>query len=79
MTEQERISPKTAAACSLCDGCQWQGQREGANWCYMFEQAPENLPCAQHDKFAIEQAVTRSLVRRRPEVLAMIIGSISNP
>jgi hypothetical protein len=60
------------------DGCRHQGKGEGSDYCYMFRKAPDKLPCGQHDKFAVERKVIGSLVTKRPEILAMIIRSISN-
>lgn len=44
----------------------------------MFREAPEELPCGQHDKFAGERKATGQLVTEHPEIMAMIIGSLSN-
>jgi hypothetical protein len=73
-----REASLSAPAGSACAGCRHSGNGEGSDYCYMFRDAPENLPCGQHDKFAEERSGMGSLVRRRPEILAMIIGGISN-
>jgi hypothetical protein len=45
-TEEKKNSSGTPA----CNGCQWQADIHGA-WCEMFRYVPENLPCAQHDRY----------------------------
>jgi len=59
-------------ACSACDGCQWQDRGENGNYCYMFETPPIMLPCTQHDKFKDARDMIASIVRDRPEILALM-------
>lgn len=42
----------SAASCEKCEGCQHRDHADRGAWCYMFAEAPEELPCSQHDKFA---------------------------
>jgi hypothetical protein len=42
-----------ASGCSACDGCQWQREGSQDGWCYMFQSAPDQLPCAQHDALGV--------------------------
>jgi hypothetical protein len=44
----------------------------------MFREAPEELPCGQHDKFSAERKATGQLVTEHPEILAKMIGHMSN-
>lgn len=67
-----------AADCGACAGCQWQYNPAGNGWCYMLKQRPDTLPCSQHDKFEPVRKKMTSLVCERPEILAMMIGHISN-
>ncbi len=46
-----KTKAKFATDCELCAGCQ-HTNGDGDSWCYMFREAPETLPCSQHDKFA---------------------------
>lgn len=71
------VSDKGAARCEACNGCQYQ-RMESAGWCYMFRDQPADLPCGQHDKFAQERKAMGSLVRKRPELLALMIMGMSN-
>lgn len=59
-----------------CEGCT-QSKIESDGHCYMFVEPPEQLPCAQHDMFYEQRKQLGSLVRKNPQVLAMIIASIS--
>ena len=61
------------APCSPCDGCQWQHAGEAGNYCYMFLDAPVMLPCTQHDKFKETREMLSAVVRKRPEILAMMV------
>lgn len=70
---------RTAVTCQGCDGCQWQGQGDDRNWCQMFGTAPDELPCAQHDKFAIEREIMAAAIRHHPQLLTMMISNQPNP
>lgn len=61
-----------------CLGCSHSEHPEGNNYCYMFQKAPEILPCMQHDKFAELRKCTGRLITDHPEILAMMIASISH-
>lgn len=58
-----------------CEGCQWRSGEPGA-WCYMFDKAPKELPCAQHDRFEVQREVTQAALRRHPELLSLMIDGI---
>ena len=58
-----------------CEGCQWQRTEEPGqpgNWCYMFEKAPDPLPCGQHDRFADVRAVTQKMIKQNPALLVLL-------
>jgi hypothetical protein len=39
----------------------------------MFLDAPVMLPCTQHDKFKETREMLSAVVRKRPEILAMMV------
>ena len=39
----------------------------------MFQVAPIMLPCTQHDKFKATRDMLSAVVRKRPEILAMVV------
>ena len=51
-----------------CEGCQHRNEGEGG-WCYMFQHAPDVLPCAQHDMFEAEREVVAKIVLQHPILL----------
>lgn len=57
-----------ATECEACNGCKHQNHLDDG-WCYMFENAPDDLPCAQHDKFEVKRKVTCAIVGRHPVLL----------
>ena len=59
-----------------CDGCR-HINNDGKDYCYMFREQPNVIPCAQHDKFKNDRKLTGRLVTEHPEILAMMIASIS--
>ncbi len=69
----------SAAFCSACAGCQWRDQGADGNWCYMFKAAPIMLPCTQHDKFKDTRDMISVVVRKRPEILTLMVMGISEP
>ena len=69
---------KTQNNVSKCEGCRHHNEEQDGDYCYLFRDAPEELPCKQHDKFEVEQKAMTSLVKKRPEILAMMINSFSN-
>lgn len=77
MNAENKTDPTNAAGCSSCNGCKYQNL-EPAGWCYMFRDKPETLPCSQHDKFADQRKAMGTLVRKRPDLLALMIMGISN-
>jgi len=60
-----------------CLDCSHSKHADEVNYCYMFEKAPETLPCGQHDKFAEVRKMTGRLITKHPEILAMMITSMS--
>lgn len=63
MTEKMTMPDELGAeSCSACDGCQWQYENSQGKWCYMFRSEPDQLPCAQHDKFKAERRVMGSMM-----------------
>ena len=58
-----------------CNGCQHQSIVKG-QWCYMFLDRPEKLPCGQHDKHKLERQITGDLIRRNPLILYGITSEI---
>ena len=78
-TNSNACSGCSAATCSACDGCQWQREGEPGNWCYMFEHRPQMLPCTQHDKFKETRDMISAVVRKRPEILTMMVMAYSEP
>lgn len=76
-SENGQSSAPSASRCSACDGCKYQHFESDGGWCYMFRDQPETLPCGQHDKFAAERKVMGSLVRKNPQILALMIMGMS--
>lgn len=68
-----------AASCSACVGCQWQHTGELGIWCHMFHSAPDQLPCAQHDKFKAEQMAMSAMIRKCPAIIPMMVMGLSEP
>lgn len=62
--------------CDGCRGCQWRNQAASGDWCGMFSDAPDNLPCAQHDCFALEREITTALIRKNPALLTMMLMGV---
>jgi hypothetical protein len=60
-----------ASTCVKCEGCQHRNHAEAGGWCYMFAEAPEELPCSQHDKF--EDA--RRKMGKHTRAVAFITGA----
>jgi len=58
-----------------CKGCRHQKTDIKTQWCYMFKNPPEILPCAQHDRYALERKITGELIKKNP---AFILGFILN-
>ena len=76
-SENGQSSAPSASRCSACDGCKYQHLESEGGWCYMFRDEPETLPCGQHDKFAAERKAMGSLVRKNPQILALMIMGMS--
>lgn len=74
---EERENDCSASRCSSCDGCQWQHEGKAGNWCYMFESAPDQLPCTQHDKFEGERRTMAAMIRKCPAIIPMMVMGIS--
>ena len=60
-----------------CFDCSHSKNPDPENYCYMFKSAPEILPCGQHDKFKLERQITGQLITKHPEILAMMMSSMS--
>jgi hypothetical protein len=59
----------------LCKGCGHLACTERGNYCYMFEKAPENLPCGQHDKYKAQRERNGKLLLNNPSLFfAAIMG-----
>lgn len=57
-----------------CDGCRFKDLPEsGDAWCYMFLNAPEELPCGQHDKFKKEVEAMGKLILKNPAILMGLV------
>ena len=53
MTNSSSLAP-------ACAGCQWISS-DPDQWCEMFRNTPEELPCSQHDNFKpIREAMVKS-------------------
>jgi hypothetical protein len=78
-TSPDSLGAASCSACDGCDGCQWQHEGSGGNWCYMFQSAPDQLPCAQHDKFEIERAAMSAMIQKCPAIIPMMVMGISEP
>lgn len=59
----------------LCEGCQWRSDKSG-QWCDMFRESPDVLPCAQHDKF---EPIRRAAVNSGMANLVIAAALISIP
>lgn len=44
----------------------------------MFKDAPEQLPCGQHDKFALERSITGYLIKKNPALILAFMPHIQN-
>ncbi len=60
-----------------CAGCQRRPDAAPGCHCYMFREAPAELPCTQHDKFAAERAAVTALMRAQPGLLTLFVMSVS--
>jgi hypothetical protein len=49
-----------------CSGCKHQGTPSNTDFCYMFEDKPDILPCGQHDKYKEHRQLTGRMIRRNP-------------
>ena len=61
----------SALTCQKCEGCQHRDHAAKGSWCYMFAEAPEYLPCSQHDKFTEE----RRKMGKHAKAFAIITGA----
>ena len=64
---------KNATECTMCDGCRHQNSREGNDWCYLFRDAPEQIPCGQHDKFRDTVKPVSVLIGKNP-MIGLVLG-----
>lgn len=51
--------------CKECEGCRHITNKVD-EWCYMFRDAPEQLPCGQHDKYAELRRINGKLFAKNP-------------
>lgn len=59
-----------------CAGCQYIENKD-ESWCYMFLNAPRELPCAQSDKFKPLRDAAGDLFKKNPEFLGLsFIGEL---
>ena len=63
--------------CEKCNGCK-HITSSNYQWCYMFKNEPETLPCGQHDKFALERAITGHLIKKNPALILAFLPHIQN-
>jgi len=59
---------RTSVQYEACNKCKHQ-ENIMNQWCYMFIDKPEVLPCGQHDKFAVERAITGHLIKKYPSLM----------
>jgi hypothetical protein len=79
--EQSRRGGMVTGAhnCDGCLGCQWADKHSGG-WCHQFKHAPEKLPCAQHDCFAMEREITSAMIRKNPALVTfMVMDALDSP
>ena len=50
---------------NLCEGCEHITNKQ-SEFCRMFRERPENLPCGQHDKYAEIRKKNGELLRKNP-------------
>lgn len=74
--KDDSIQTPCSADAKGCEGCQYQGNEHG--WCYMFEDSPIRVPCAQHDKFEKEREANRIMISKDSEWLRFLINLDDN-
>lgn len=63
-----------------CNGCTHRDNAEPENFCYMFQRAPDRLPCGQHDMYADKRRETARRFHRNPMLLAAaLVAGMSWP
>lgn len=58
----------------MCEGCTHM-KNDNEDFCYMFKQKPENLPCWQHDKFNEIRKRSGALLLKNPISFMEFINS----
>jgi hypothetical protein len=81
-TLTRRVSSSTSTKSIMnyyekCVGCQWQDLGGEEDWCYMFKEAPSELPCSQHDKFQPERDAMSAILKEHPSLLKMVAMSVA--
>lgn len=54
-----------AEATPGCEGCQWRKAERPQDFCGMLGSRPDNIPCAQHDKFEPQRRANAQKLRGR--------------
>ena len=49
--------------CKNCDGCSHKEDKTN-QWCYMFLDKPEIIPCGQHDKYKKQRQINGRLIKK---------------
>lgn len=45
----------------------------------MFQTAPDQLPCTQHDKFEVERLAMSAMIRKCSAITPMMVMGLSEP
>lgn len=59
---------------NLCEGCSHIENNAG-EFCYMFRDRPETLPCGQHDKYAEVRKKNGEMIRKNPALFIELVRS----
>lgn len=54
-----------------CKGCTWRIVDESTDFCGMQKTKPKELPCHEHDQFAIERSLINGSLKRNPYILQL--------
>lgn len=57
---------------NLCEGCSHIENNAG-EFCYMFRDRPETLPCGQHDKYAEVRKKNGEMLRKNPALFIELV------
>jgi len=64
---------KNSISCAGCEGCQHRLTVVN-QWCYMFRDKPEKVPCGQHDKFRLHREITGRMLKKHPEMFLAFVA-----